>query len=373
LSFVGRIKGSAVSVAAKVERGVRQRAGVPGVHELTNFLILQHASALGAVMHTTPLIQALKETVPGCRIQLVVSGLSTEAYRENPFVEALLETPNPTKDALGAARALRALKPFGGEPFCTLTPADNWRTKVTFQAVWGGGPTRVGFTFLPQFFTIPLVWDREQSQIANNLRIVEALGYTLGGPVEPRIYFSDADQMFAEHLLRESGAVEGQMVAVFVTQTSVTQRKSWRPERFRAAAQYLRDRHGAHIVFVGTAKESPSIDALREGLDFPTANLAGKTNLLQLAALLKLARVGLTLDTGTMHVGRAVGLPMVIVAPAWSPPMEWLPVDQPRYRIFKNLDMPVATPDYIIDEVSVDEVTAALEDLIGRYPAGAKS
>ena len=68
-----------------------------------------------------------------------------------------------------------------------------------------------------------------------------------------------------------------------------------------------------------------------------------------------------------MHIGRSVGLPMVIIAPAWSPPLEWLPVGDARFVILKNLDMtPAQMPaDYIIDEVSVEEVIAALEGLLG--------
>ncbi len=122
--------------------------------------------------------------------------------------------------------------------------------------------------------------------------------------------------------------------------------------------------NGAHLLFVGTAAESAAIDELRAPLPFATTNVAGKTNLHQLAALMSLCRIGLTLDTGPLHIGRAVGLPMVIVAPAWSPPVEWLPVGDPRYRILKNATMMAATPDYIIDEVSVDDVTTALTDLM---------
>jgi hypothetical protein len=62
---------------------------------------------------------------------------------------------------------------------------------------------------------------------------------------------------------------------------------------------------------------------------------------------------------------------MAILAPAWSPPIEWLPLGNPRYRILKNADMAVCLPDYIIDEVSVDEATAALDELVAAYPGGA--
>jgi ADP-heptose:LPS heptosyltransferase len=170
----------------------------------------------------------------------------------------------------------------------------------------------------------------------------------------------------------ESGAQAGQVVAAFVTQTSVTQRKSWRKERFQAAAEFLIERYGAHIVFLGTESEAAAIEDLRKGIPYATGSFAGETNLLQMAALLSLCDVGLTLDTGTMHVGRTVGLPMAIIAPAWSPPLEWLPLNDPRYRILKNAEMEVCPPDYVIDEVSVDEVTEALHELLAEFPPGSR-
>jgi hypothetical protein len=67
-----------------------------------------------------------------------------------------------------------------------------------------------------------------------------------------------------------------------------------------------------------------------------------------------------------------VGLPMAIIAPGWSPPLEWLPLNNPRYRILKNADMVVCPPDYVIDEVSVDEVTGALRGLLQEFPPGSR-
>jgi ADP-heptose:LPS heptosyltransferase len=122
------------------------------------------------------------------------------------------------------------------------------------------------------------------------------------------------------------------------------------------------------IVFAGTSAESPAIDALRAGLTFPTASVAGQTSLLELSAILGLADIALTLDTGPMHLARAMRLPMVIIAPAWSPAVEWLPLNNPRARILKNLDLPTAPDDYLIDEVTVPEAEQHLKDLLQLYP-----
>jgi ADP-heptose:LPS heptosyltransferase len=362
LSLAKGAKSAAFSAAAAVERIMRPASREP-LADVTNFLLLQHPTALGTAVHATPMVPALRAAVPGCRIAVAASGLALEVFRNNSGVDWLIETPSPLKDLGGAMRSWRRQNPFAGSPFAALTTTGNERTRVGLAALASGASARIGFTEVPEIYRVALRLDPSRSLIDNNLRIVEALGYPFQH-FEPQTFFGDAELAWARSMLAENGLRTGQMLAVFVTQTSVTQRKSWRPERFQAAARHLMDRHGAHVVFVGTAPEVAAIEALRAGLGENTSSVAGRTSLSQLSALVSLCRVGLTLDTGTMHLGRTVGLPMVIVAPAWSPVIEWLPVGDPRYRILKNADMQVCPPDYVIDEVSVDEVTAALDDLI---------
>jgi len=240
-----------------------------------------------------------------------------------------------------------------------------------------GAPTRVGFTLLPELAAAHLHFDPRLSQIANNLRILEALGH---GPalldqlqsnpdlIEPQVFPSEQDLTTAHQLLREQGIDESKPLAVFITQTSPTQRKSWREDRFRAVAETLHRTHHMQIVFAGTAAESPAIEVLRSGLSFHTASVAGQTSLLELSAILGLSDIALTLDTGPMHLARAMRLPMVIIAPAWSPAVEWLPLNNPRARILKNLDLPTAPDDYLIDEVTVPEVEQNLNELLALDP-----
>jgi ADP-heptose:LPS heptosyltransferase len=331
---------------------------------------LQYPAALGTAIHATPIVPALRAALPECRIAVAASGFALEIFRNNPGVDWLIETPSPLKNLRGAVGSLRKQNPFARGRFAALTSLGNERTLVGIAGLMSGANVRVGFTEVPQLFRTALKVDPARSLIDNNLRIVEALGYPFRH-FEPETFCSEADLAWARTTLAEAKVQDGQMVVAFVTQTSVTQRKNWRPERFQAAARYLIERHRAHIVFVGTAAEAAAIDALRAGLGNATTSVAGKTSLPQVCALLRFCRVGLTLDTGTLHLGRTVGLPMVIIAPAWSPPIEWLPLDNPRYRILKNADMVVCPPDYVIDEVTVEEVTTALDELIAAYPAGA--
>jgi ADP-heptose:LPS heptosyltransferase len=364
-----------LSALATFERAVRPRQ--PPLADIRNFLLLQYPQSLGTAVHATPLIAALHAAVPGCRIAAAASGFAQQLLRGNPGLERVVATPSPLNDLRGAVSALRDANFFAGEPCAVLLTTGNERSRVTLAAMLSGLPTRVGFTVVPQLSSAPLAFDARLSQITNNLRIVESLGHgaALIGQLErnpellePQVFPTAQDLGIAHTMLCGQGIDGSLPVAVFITQTSAKQPKSWREDRFRSVAETLHREQGMQIVFAGTASESAAIDELRSGLSFTTANVAGRTNLLQLSALLSLADVALTLDTGPMHLARAVRLPMVIIAPAWSPAIEWLPLGNPRARILKNADLDQAPEGYIIDEVSVAEVEQSLRELLALYP-----
>jgi ADP-heptose:LPS heptosyltransferase len=366
---------SVLKSAALVNLGIFERMlhpTQPDLADIRNFLLLQYPLALGTAIHATPLIAAIHAAIPGARVAAAASGFALEILRNNPGLETLISTPSPLRELLPTANAIRRAKPFGRERYAVLLTTGNERSRII-----AGSPTRAGFTLLPELAADHLRFDPRLSQIANNLRILEALGH---GPalldqlqqnpslLEPQVFPSSEDVNTAHQLLKEQGIDEAKPIAVFITQTSPTQRKSWREDRFRAVAETLHRTHNMQIVFAGTAAESPAIEALRAGLSFPTASVAGQTRLLELAAILGLADIALTLDTGPMHLARAMRLPMVIIAPAWSPAVEWLPLNNPRARILKNADLPTAPDNYIIDEVTVPEVEQNLNDLLQLYP-----
>ena len=358
-------KGAMLGAIAAAESLVRRPdLSSDALRGIKNFLVLQYPAALGTAVHATPLVGGLRAVVPGARIVVGASGYGLEVFRNNEALERVIETPSPLNDLWGAVRAVRGV--FGGAAYATLTSTGNERTAIGMQALLAGKSVRVGFTVVPQLYHRPLRFDSGLSQIANNLRILKELGHEVGH-VEPVIFPSAKNVDSAGKLLTEQGMDDGRPIAVFVTQTSVTQRKGWRGERFVVVARHLREKFGAHILFVGTAAEAGRIDEIRAQLGFASASVAGKTDIGVLGAVLARCAVGVTLDTGTLHIGRGVGLPMVVIAPAWSPAVEWLPVGNPKYKILKNLTIDAPAPaDYVIDEVSVAEVCAAVDELMSQ-------
>ena len=102
----------------------------------------------------------------------------------------------------------------------------------------------------------------------------------------------------------------------------------------------------------------------------PGRSLAGKTSIPVAAAVLALCDLLITIDTGTMHLGRAVGVPMVVLGPSWQKPLEWLPLGLANVRILRGPDRAEVPPDYRLDEIEVDNVLQAAWQLLALYPPG---
>jgi heptosyltransferase-1 len=89
------------------------------------------------------------------------------------------------------------------------------------------------------------------------------------------------------------------------------QTKRWPPECFAELAHRFWHRFGGTVFFVGGEEERTAASAIRHGLSGPSRDLTGQTTLPHLAALLERADAMLANDTGPLHLAAALGRPVV--------------------------------------------------------------
>jgi heptosyltransferase-1 len=119
---------------------------------------------------------------------------------------------------------------------------------------------------------------------------------------------SDDDRRFVGELMPEH-----KPYAVLLPATNWPT-KQWPVERFAAMVEPIRRRFGLESVIAGGA------DAALLAASMPGAiDLAGKTNLRQLVALLERAALVIGNDTGPMHIAAALGRPLVTMYGPTSP------------------------------------------------------
>ncbi len=361
-----------VRAGERLFRGKTPDRNLENLRSLTRFLFFQYETALGSNVHATPVYEALKQAQPNSSITVACRGLGFEVLKHNPFVDHLIQTPDPYAHPLKTARFLRRyLRSQHLQPEAILTNTGNSRRSIALLALLTAKALRLGYTMAPELYHLPVTGDLPESLIATNLRLVSSLGHSPNN-LEPRVFFDSKDLAKAEALMSEGGDITRPRI-VFITQTSPTQRKSWPVDRFVQVINHALANYDANALFVGTAAESVAIHSLQAMVVAPTVSVAGRTTIPVLAAVLAASDLVVTLDTGNMHVARAVGVPMVILAPAWQPSVEWLPLGFDQYRIFKGPDLPSIPSDYQILEVEAEEVIDTVDTLLGKYCSSAMS
>ncbi|MHC4456049.1 MAG: glycosyltransferase family 9 protein [Planctomycetota bacterium] len=100
--------------------------------------------------------------------------------------------------------------------------------------------------------------------------------------------------------------------AVF-TPGAARSEKCWPVEQFAALADKVSSQFGLSIVATGVASEKPMIERLKKISNVSIANFAGLTNITELIALLKNARLVVSNDTGPGHIAAALGIPLVLI------------------------------------------------------------
>jgi lipopolysaccharide heptosyltransferase II len=95
--------------------------------------------------------------------------------------------------------------------------------------------------------------------------------------------------------------------------------KRWPPEHYAELARHAQRQFAASIVLVGSSSDQAASQHVATGLNGPVKNLAGQTDLLQLAAICEAADLFLSGDTGPMHLAAAVGTPVVSLFTCTSP------------------------------------------------------
>ena len=354
-----------------VEGALRRRVEV-APEAVRQVLVLEYMLPLGTCVHLTPFFEAMKRCREDSTIAVATRGLGAQVLRYSPFVDRLIVTPDPLTDLPAAVSALRgSLRRSRFSPECVLTGASDQRTRIALLGVFGARGWRGGYTLKSRLYQRSLTYDRGVSLIENNLRLARVFGCE-AERIEPRVFFSRENAEVARKLVTEINP-EGRPLVVMVTQNSGGQATGWHTERFVRVIRHAAEGLGCAVVYVGTSVDAAAIEEIRVAAGGIGVSVAGRTSVTELAALLAMSDAMVTLDTGTMHVGRAVKTPMAVLGPSWQRPVEWMPLGVENVRILRGEDIETVPAGYRLDEISAESVIDALDDLMRVYPASGEA
>ena len=276
-------------------------------------IVLLKPSALGDIVHSLPVLTALRRRFPQSHIRWVVNQGYADLLNGHPDLDEVLVFDRSAAGG-GLLRGARSYARLADEirrlrPDLVIDLQGLFRTGLLALAC--GAARRVGLSTAREgavwFYTdVVKVADFEAIHAVDRLWLIaEALG--AGGALKQfRLVLPEEAQLWANDQLADRPR-PWLMVGV----GSRWPTKRWPLDYFAALARRAQGRFGGTVVFVGGGDEAAPADGVAAKLAGPTLNLAGRTTLPQLTAVLAEADVMLANDTGPLHVAAALGRPVV--------------------------------------------------------------
>ena len=318
------------------------------------------ALKLGDLLCTVPALRALRHALPEADIRLVGLPWSHELVdRFDGYLDGLFELPGfpgfpeVPFDARAFARFLGEVHAWGPDLVLQLHGSGDLSNPL---ALLLGGRHTAGYYVPGQYCPEPasfIPYPDDVPEVRRHLRLLEHVGIGARGlhkelPIRPtdRRELADvlanagsvgaglANAATADAVTPGTAPARGSVTAggyVVVHPGASVPERRWPPERFAAVADALAGQ-GLAVVLTGSAVEAPITAAVAAQMRRPSIDLAARTGLGTLAALLADAALLVSNDTGVMHVAEGVDTPLVAVSfdpESWR----WAPLDVGRFRI----------------------------------------
>lgn len=356
-------------------------------------LLVRGVNWLGDAVMTTPALRRLREALPGTHITLLTRSKLAELWQAHPTLDDIL-CIEPGDSVWTVGRKIRlhdfdaalvlpnsprsAMEVFLGRIPRRIGYQKPWRNWLLTEAVPARpGHVRMRKRDVPEIKRLitgnPQTAGRQCStsavpptahQSRDYLHLVSHLGAN-PQPTAPELHVTQAEVAAA----RSKFDILAEPIWVGINAgAEYGPAKRWPGERFSAVAAAVQQQNNCGFLIFGGPGDmdlATQLAGAMESARLTVRNLAGRTSLRELMALLSCCRALLTNDTGPMHVAAALGVPVIVPFGSTSPEMTGpgLPGD-PQHRLIKS-DAP-CSPCFLrecpidfrcMEEIGVGQVT----------------
>lgn len=335
----------------------------------TQNIIIRMPNWLGDMVMATPMIQDVRSFFPDANITVMA-----------PTGLAPLLLGNPHIDEIFAFNKASAFLRRKNKDIVKKIQLGKYDLGIlltnSFSSAWwfwrGGIKKRVGFAqdlrsfLLTDCREMPVQKNKEHLVVTYK-RMLELLGIPLS-ETAPRLYITEEEKKWVAQFLQELKIPAHFQIIGVNAGAAFGPAKCWLPERFSETAKQLLANKQRALLFFGDRSSSDLIKNITENLGPFAFNLAGRTNLRQLLALIERCNAFLTNDSGPMHVAAALKTPLVALFGSTNDtatgPFEHGKVIHKRVECSPCYKRVCPIDFRCMKKIEVDEVVKEVEDLL---------
>jgi predicted lipopolysaccharide heptosyltransferase III len=337
---------------------------------LVNILLLQ-LKRIGDLILTTPAIAALRENFPEATLSLVVSPAVEELLPAIPRVDKVFVVRGKADDAVDWIALA-----WGKFDYCLdftrndrssfLTLLSQARKRITSDHP--NLRTKIRARSYNEFVESPV---RLLHTVDYHLALLQPLGIHDASRAI-RLDLPDSKVEKAEQLLTAAQAGDEFMI---LHPGSARAEKFWEVDRWAQVIDHCVQERNMKCVLTGgsSSMERTQVAAIKASTSSEIIDLSGKTDLLTLAAVVRKARLLVTVDSAPMHFAAAWDTPQVVLFGPTNP-FHWHPRSESAIVLLGKSEGPVSEFDpkqraVPMNQISTQTVIDAMESLLSAPAA----
>lgn len=281
-------------------------------------------SSLGDIIHSLPFLKAIKDTLPAADVEWVISRNLKGILEGHPLISKLVvfdkdSWKKPKNFSRTIKEAVHLIKTLRAEHYDFVVDLQGLLRSGLITSLTRS-PLKIGFKHAREgsrfFYNKKVSANGVSHAVDKCLEAAKTAGARIG-KVEFPVY---VDDLAREKIENMAGGLREYIVIV---PSAKWETKRWSPENFGALVSRL----SVPCVITGGEADKQIVRQVMASAGGRGIDLCGKTDLKELTALIAGAKLLIGNDSGPLHIGTALGVPVIALFgptdPAKTGPYGW--------------------------------------------------
>jgi heptosyltransferase-2 len=281
-------------------------------------VVVRGTNWVGDSVMTIPALRALRHVLPDAKITLAIRPGAAGLFSEADFIDDIL-----VYDRRNVFSVVPQIREWRRRQFDLALLFQN-AFEAALIPFLAPVPIRLGYATESRqaMLTHPLPlpdWRSSKHEVFYYLYLITALEQLLSGAStvcestpDPSLSVSESRKEQAANLLRSYRVTEERSIVAVCPGSINSRAKRWPAEAYAALADRLID-EDRQVLLIGSRDELDVSNQVASRMRQRPVVLTGKTTLDQITAVLAIADLVVTNDTGPAHIATALGRPTIVI------------------------------------------------------------
>lgn len=285
-------------------------------HDSIRKILIRSVNWIGDAVMTTPAISVIREHFPHAEITLLANAMVSQLFLHHPGIDSIITFDRQDKHH-GVAGRIRLAAELRRHAFdlAIILPNSFDSALVPWLA---GIPAKIGKCSDGRTLLLSGRYTAEKAfapchEVDYYLNLMQHFGITGSRTPLHLVVTADEERRAAAFLADSGGIQPGDFVLGINPGASYGSAKRWYPDRFAQVDRRLADTWSAKVIIFGGSGETAIASDIAGLTGEAALNVAGKTSVRELMALIKRCNFFITNDSGPMHIAAAFNVPVVAI------------------------------------------------------------